>query len=550
MDEFQIPEDIRALDDEQLAEALVGATQAFQALSSQTRVDDSTMGQLRALSTCVQDIRQEQADRVAAAEAAADEIEQLAAQVRGDDPTAPAEEAPDEPTAAATEESAEPPTAAEPQPAAEPQRTATASLARPSLDLSLVRRRQTRVLPEPAAPGTVITAAVDVPGYTPGAELDFNQVTAGVISRANALKTAGGGLGQVISYHHPYPEELIVTDSSSAPEGTEVALRASDQSRLPQKDLVASGGWCAPSETVYELTSVACPDMLWDAPEIQLARGGLRYYKTPSLDVAAMTFVHTEADDISGATKPCFKIPCPDPVEMRCDAVGVCLEAGILTQRHFPELVNWYLRNAMVAHEIRLRSVLFQQALATATPVTLTATFGAISAVFAAVALQAADMIERHSFCDSISLEVVFPWWSRNLFLADLARRNGVSIDQVSTADVQDVFRPLGVRIQWARNLAPAVPTDIGAATPATEWPAQIQFLIYPSGQLQIGRGEEVNLGVIHDSTKFSTNDYTALFSEECVGLVDRSVDTRVVTVPVCPSGEIGAQTLMTCPAA
>ncbi|MFF7143463.1 major capsid protein [Streptomyces nodosus] len=443
-----------------------------------------------------------------------------------------------------------PQTAADPQPAAEAQRTATASLARPSLDLSLVRRRQTRVLPEPPAPGTVITAAVDVPGYTPGAELDFNQVTAGVISRANALKTAGGGLGQVISYHHPYPEELIVTDSSSAPEGTEVALRASDQSRLPQKDLVASGGWCAPSETVYELTSVACPDMLWDAPEIQLARGGLRYYKTPSLDVAAMTFVHTEADDISGATKPCFKIPCPDPVEMRCDAVGVCLEAGILTQRHFPELVNWYLRNAMVAHEIRLRSVLFQQALATATPVTLTATFGAISAVFAAVALQAADMIERHSFCDSISLEVVFPWWSRNLFLADLARRNGVSIDQVSTADVQDVFRPLGVRIQWARNLGPAVPTDIGAATPATEWPAEIQFLIYPSGQLQIGRGEEVNLGVIHDSTKFSTNDYTALFSEECVGLVDRSVDTRVVTVPVCPSGETGAQTLMSCPGA
>ncbi|MFE9127811.1 major capsid protein [Streptomyces sp. NPDC007148] len=551
MDDFQIPEDIRALDDAQLAEALAGATQAFQALSSQTRIDDSTMGQLRALSTCVQDIRQEQSDRISAAEAAADEIEQLAAQVRGDDPAAHVEETPAEPTTAAAEPAAEPGPAAS-EPANEPQATATASLARPSLDLSLVRRRQTRVLPEPPAPGTVITAAVDVPGYTPGAELDFNQVTAGVISRANALKTAGGGLGQVISYHHPYPEELIVTDSSSAPEGTEVALRAADQSRLPEKDLVASGGWCAPSETVYELTSVACPDMLWDAPEIQLARGGLRYYKTPSLDVAAMTFVHTEADDISGATKPCFKIPCPDPVEMRCDAVGVCLEAGILTQRHFPELVNWYLRNAMVAHEIRLRSVLFSQALATATPVTLTETFGAISAIFAAVALQAADMVERHSFCDSISLEVVFPWWSRNLFLADLARRNGVSIDEVTTADVQSVFRPLGVRIQWARNLiAPNVTgATMGQTAPATAWPAEIKFLIYPSGQLQIGRGEEVNLGVIHDSTKFSTNDYTALFSEECVGLVDRSVDTRVVTVPVCPSGETGAQTLMACPAA
>lgn len=329
-----------------------------------------------------------------------------------------------------------------------------------------------------------------------------------------------------------------------------MALHASSQRRLPEQDLVASGGWCSPSETIYELTDTSCPDMLWDAPEIQLARGGLRYYKPLSLDVASMTWVHTEADDISGATKPCFKVPCPEPVEVRCDAVGVCLEAGILTQRHYPELVAWYLRNSMVAHEIRIRQVLFAQALATATPVTLTASMGALSAVFAAVALQAADMIERHSLCESTALEVVFPWWSRNLFLADLARRNGVPVNEVTTAQVQALFTPLGVRIQWARGLAPAVPTDIGAATPAVDWPDAVNFLIYPAGGLQIGRGEEVNLGVIHDSSKFQTNDYTALFAEECVALVDRSVDTRIVTVPVCPTGETGGQTVLACPIA
>ncbi|WP_326813950.1 MULTISPECIES: major capsid protein [unclassified Streptomyces] len=546
MAEFELPEDIRSLNDDELAETLDQARAAFAQLSAENTIDDQGMTRMRALATGVQDIRQEQANRLQAAQRAATEIEALAAQVRGDDPAAePVEETPAEPTAAADPE---------PEPVVEaPVQTATATaslVARPALNLSSVRRHQPRVLPEPPAPTTSVTAAVDVPGYTPGSPLGFGEITAGIISRANALKTAGGGVGQVISYRHPYPEDLIVTDSSSAPEGTNVALRASDQNRLPQGNLVASGGWCAPSETVYELTSVSCPDMLWDAPEIQLARGGLRYYKTPSLDVAAMTWLHTEADDISGATKPCFRIPCPDPVEVRCDAVGVCLEAGILTQRHFPELVSWYLRNSMVAHEIRLRQVLFAQAIASATPVTLPATFGALSPVFAAVALQAADMIERHSFCDSISLEVVFPWWSRNLFLADLARRNGVSISEVTEAQVQALFTPLGVRIQWARGLSPAVPTNIGATTPATAWPDEIQFLIYPAGQLQIGRGEEVNLGVIHDSSKFSTNDYTALFSEECVSLVDRSVDTRVVTVPVCPTGETGAQTLMTCPAA
>jgi hypothetical protein len=346
-----------------------------------------------------------------------------------------------------------------------------------------------------------------------------------------------------------FAQELVVTDSSSAPEGTTVAIAAQDQARLPQGDLVASGGWCAPSETLYDITGVACPEMLWDAPEIQLSRGGLRYYKPLSLDVSSMTWIHTEADDISGATKPCFRIPCPDPVEVRCDAVGVCLEAGILTQRHFPELVAWYLRNAMVAHEIRIKQALFQQALNTATPVVMAPTFGALSAIYAAVALQTSDMVERHSLCDSIALEVVFPWWTRNLFLTDLARQNGVNICDLSPNCIQDVFSTLGVRVQFARGLVPAVPADIGGPTAATEWPAEVNFLVYPSGSIQIGRGEEVNLGVVHDSTKFVTNDYTALFAEECVALVDRSVDTRLVTVPVCADGATGAQLELVCAA-
>ncbi|MFF2940183.1 major capsid protein [Streptomyces niveus] len=544
-DPFEIPADVSALSDDELNQALSGAVEAFDSMSQSTTVSTDDLQSLRSLATCVDTIRTEQASRREAAEQAAAEIDALAAQVRGGNAEPETPEAPEgEETAAAVVEEPEP----EPEPA--PRVTAATVVQRPALDLSNVRRRQPRVLPEPPAPGTSITAAVDVPGYAPGQALNFEGITAGIISRANALKTAGGGVGQVISYRHPYTEDLIVTDSSSAPEGTTVALHASSQRRLPQQDLVASGGWCAPSETIYELTDTSCPDMLWDAPEIQLARGGLRYYMPLSLDVSAMTWVHTEADDISGATKPCFKIPCPDPVEVRCDAVGVCLEAGILTQRHYPELVAWYLRNAMVAHEIRIRSVLYEQALATATPVTLPATFGAVSAVYAAIALQAADMIERHSLCETTALEVVFPWWARNLFLADIARQNGKDVCEIDPGCIQDAFARLGVRIQWARNLPPGVPTDIGAPTPATDWPATMQVLMYPAGSLQIGRGEEVNLGVIHDSNKFSTNDYTALFAEECVALVDRSVDTRAITIPVCPSGTTGGQTALTCPIA
>ncbi|MFF2612368.1 major capsid protein [Kitasatospora sp. NPDC058046] len=545
MDPFELPENFSALTDDELGALLDNATGAFEARSGAANISTEDLAEMRALAAGVASIRAEQAARLDAAQQAAAEIDALAAQVRG--------ETPEEPAVAEPEAEAEPEIGATASDGPEPEATAAATppaRPAPTLNLGAVRARQRRVLPEPEKPATRITASVDVPGHKPGSEIDFDALTSGTIARANALKTVGGGSSQVASYVHPFPEELIVTDAGSLPEGTSVTLAASGQRRLPQGDLVASGGWCSPSETVYEIADVACPDMLWDVPETQLARGGLRFYKTPTLDVSALTWVHTEADDIAGTTKPCFKVPCPQPEEVRCDAVGVCLEAGILTQRHFPELVSWYLRNQMVAHEIRIKQELFSRALASATAVTLAATMGTVSAVYAAVALQAADMIERHSLCESTALEVVFPWWSRSMMLADLARRNGAGLDEVNLAMIQETYTPLGVRVQWARGLAPAVPTDIGGATPATTWPDEVRFLMYPAGSLQLGRGAEINLGVVHDSAKFSTNDYTATFSEECVALVNRSVDTRLVTVPVCADGTTGAQKVLTCPVA
>jgi hypothetical protein len=312
---------------------------------------------------------------------------------------------------------------------------------------------------------------------------------------------------------------------------------------------VASGGWCAPSETIYDITDIACPDMLWDAPEIQLNRGGLRFFRTPTLDVAALTWTWTEAQDIAAATqpagpeKPCYVIPCPAPIDVRAQAIGVCLSVGILTQRFFPEMVDWYVRNAMIAHEIRIKQVMYQAALdsAATTDVTIRDSFATFSAIYEAVALQAADMIERHNLCDSTQLEVVLPFWSKNMMLTDLARQQGVDVSTLSEADIQAAFSNLGVRIQFARGLPPAVPTDIGGVVPATTWPSTVQFLIYPSGNFQIGRGPEINLGVIIDSVTVATND-EKIFSEEAVVLIDRMGLARAVTVTVCADGEVGAR--------
>lgn len=528
------PENLQILTDEELETNLSAAIKSFQAESQTTTVTDSTLPTLRSLKASIKAIKDEQQSRITAAEEAAAEIDQLTSEVFNENGDAETEEVETEEVEAELV-------------------VASAETRRPALSLSAIRERQPKyALPAAVEKKLSIVAAVDVPGFRPGQEFELDDVTEGVIRRASGLKTAGGGVGMVASYTLPFDEKLIVKDASSAPQGSTAVMLASEQRRLKGGDLVASGGWCAPSETVYDITDIACPEMLWDAPEVQLARGGLRFFRPPVLDVAALTWIHTEQDDIANATKPCFKVPCATPIDVRASAIGVCIEAGILTERYFPELVAWYVRNAMVAHEIRLKAAMYDAARTAATAVTTTASFGGFSAVFGAVALQAADMIERFNLCGSISLEVVFPFWLKNLFLADIARQQGVKTCDLASDCIEQAFSTLGVRVQWARGLAPDVPTNIGGATPATGWPADVEFLIYPAGSYQIGRGPEINLGAIQDSARFTTNDYTALFSEEGAVFIDRLGLGRRVTVVVCPNGTVGAvpTTPVACPIA
>lgn len=544
---YRLPDDVTQLGDDELETHLAAAVKSFKAESSTTVVTAKTLPDLRELKASITALKEEQTARLTAAEAAAAEIDQLSADVFGESEAA-AE------TVELSAETEAPALEGEIlEPVVEVAAAAGPTVRRSSLDLSAVRAKQGGVLTRYNAPDPAnaieIVASVDVPGFRPGQSFEIEDITEGVMRRATGLKTAGGGTGMVASYRLPFTNDLSVGDASSAPEGSKAMSWAVDQRRLDGGNLVASGGWCAPSETLYDIVDVACPDMLLDVPEIQLNRGGLRFFRPPALDINALTWIHTEQDDIAGTEKPCFVIPCAAPVDVRCEAIGVCLQAGILTQRFFPEMIDWYVRNSMIAHEIRIKAAAYAAARTASTAVTTTATFGAFSAVYGAVALQAADMIERYNLCDSISLEVVFPWWTRNLFMADIARQRGVQPGDLDPNIIQSAFTGLGVRVQWARGLAPDVPTNIGNAVPAVAWPADMEFLIYPAGNFVLGRGAEVNLGVIIDSVTVATND-EKIFSEECAVMIDRLGMSRRVTVTVCPNGLVGGEITDACPIA
>lgn len=73
MSDFEIPEDIAALNDDELAQALAGAVEAFDAQPQSTTVTTRDLESLRSLATCVDSIRTEQASRREAAEQAAEQ---------------------------------------------------------------------------------------------------------------------------------------------------------------------------------------------------------------------------------------------------------------------------------------------------------------------------------------------------------------------------------------------------------------------------------------------------------------------------------------------
>ncbi len=546
-DQYELPEDLGTLTDEQIESALSASASEMLSIRKSGTATTKTIPTLRALAASIAALEAEKGSRLTAAAETVAEMDRIFAETFGEDAVA-------SDTAPETEPAEEAEPAAEVE-VIEPTTVVTASSRRP-VNIAAARAAMSgtpsglaKYLPAETVSGIEIVASVDVPGYRPGQEINLGQVTEGVMSRAQGLKTGGGGTGLVASIRIPFPEDQVIKDASSASEGTLTVDRVADQTRLKGGELAASGGWCAPSETIYDVAGLACPDMLWDLPEIQLNRGGLRFFRPPVLDVAALTFTWTEAQDIAAATqpagpeKPCYVIPCPAPLDVRAVAIGVCLSVGILTERYFPELVSRYVSNSLIAHEIRVKQYAFQAALdsAATVDVTIRPSFAGYSAVFEALALQAADMIERYQLCEGTPLEAVLPWWSKNLMLTDLARQEGKLPGEVTEDDLRRAFATIGVSIQWARGLPPAVPTDIGGPTAVTTWPGSIQFLIYPAGNFQLARGPEINIGVIIDSVTVATNDQK-IFSEEGIALVDRMGLARAVTVAVCPNGEVGAR--------
>lgn len=555
---IELPEDVTTLSDKDIAKLLKDVAKKFAPFNDEGRT--ITAEDLAVMNALVEQKELLQGEQTTRATAAAEAEAQRKALVErmgggegdeepaeGEQEEAPAEEAPAEQPA---QEEAPAPQAEVPSqgtaPQAEAQEAIAASAKKPgkaALRPRTVPASKTKVEETPSH--ITIVASSDVPGVPTGKELDRNGLSEALHARARNLRD---GSDQVvvasIVNNAPKNDVTKVLDDEG--------IRKAWASAHDADSMVASGGWCAPSETVYDFVCdfEALPDAL-DLPSITARRGGLRYPISPLLsdvynDINS-GFTWTEADDIAaatpgGPTKPCFTIPCPDFDEVRLQAQGICVTAGNLTDRAYPELTNRYVDLVMTAHAHRMNALTIAKVRDASTAVTPTvdADLGAAESLWGSVEFLVNRFRDSFFAGNDFTLEGVLPRWARSVIRRDIARRNGVSDYNVTDAQIAAAFAEIGARFQFVSNYQPL-------AADALAYPTNVEFLLYPAGAHTRLDGGSLDLGVVRDSTLNATNDYTAAWTEEFWAVVSRCASYRV-NVPVCANGHTGIQTDFTCP--
>lgn len=405
-----------------------------------------------------------------------------------------------------------------------------------------------------------VQAGVDIPGVARGSDLmDLNALVDAFHRRARGLPvTRGAPSEQLVATIRNEFEHTV--DDRTQPGQVEELFRFLTSPDKRQA-LVAGGGWCAPSETRYDFFNIACESGVIDLPTFGVTRGGIRFPVSPSLaDADLAPFVNTfdntsnpwlwtEDDDTATVTgspnKPCIRVPCPDFDEERLECYGVCLTAGNLTDDAYPEATANFLRLLMAAHSHAMNARIIANMVALSSAAITTGEFDvenpAFQQVLGGIALAATDYRARYGMCEDDVLEVVAPYWLKEVIRADLRWRQLDSTLSVTDAQINSFFADINVRVQWVNDWQVRGAGQFGNATEMTAWPVNATVMIYAAGTFLLGNGLTLDLGVVRDSALNAENDHTAAWSEECHLVARVGHESRQYNIDFNVNGAISA---------
>lgn len=596
-----VPDNLRSLSDQALQDLIgqfanVGAH--FGQLTGEALTDEvvEQMDQLAELSSSVIAER-ERRDRFAASQSRLAEL------------SAPAE--PEVPAAPAAPEVTEPPV--EEPAATEPVVTEPVGTVAAAPRVADVAGSQTPAPVVPAGPQSPrlrasMVAAVDVPGVPAQTPLtSFGQAARVVQNRLDAYSMTGKNRSiakaaktievdvtsvsdvsrngvfqgvdrhkmktftrhQAVNFKREYPTELQLSSEN----GAEFNLRAMEQAVSEKRltggslvaaleaevkqtgNLVAATGWCAPSETIYDLCEQESLDGLLAVPEVTADRGGFNIpvgggidFSTIFTSIGNAGDTHlTEAEVAIPTEKVCTEIPCPEFEDIRLGVDYVCLTGGLLQRRGYPEVVQRFSRGAMIAlaHKINAQVIAGIEA-GSVDGGTMEDCLGAggddaLGSLLSAGEAAREDILYRARMPFATSMEMILPHWVIPQLRAAAARRRGVFEMMVSDAELLSFFtaRRLVPRFvyDWQDAFSDGGVGGMGGLVPRTALPTEVRFIMYPAGTWLKATADVVNLDTIYDSTLLTTNQYTAIFVEDGWAVMQMCPISRVFTVRLDPCG-------------
>ena len=419
-------------------------------------------------------------------------------------------------------------------------------------------RERLAVVPEERT-GTTLIASAAAPdaGIRAGDELDearlAKMVRQTAIRLGRPVHHAGGNLDRHLlasaSYRFP-PERILTSDIN------ENAAKIRSLKNTEGRSLVASGGLCAPLTPIYTIPQFATNARpVRDAlPSFMADRGGVNVPVPTTLASAfdAITVITEEEDALGGtyATKSCLDQTCLSFVETAVTIISHCREYGNLNARAWPESIAFENELTMAEHARVAEGYLLDRIKAQSINVTTADVYSTVWDMIYAAARAVAAIRYRLRTGPDFRFRALFPEWIREQVVVDIA---GNQFDRFVGLDkFAQVMRNVGVEPSFYLD-TPSTGTDQGfadeTASALDNFPAAVQWALFPEGAFIHVDGGTLELGLVRDSTLNSTNDFE-FFGEsfENVALLAPAQAALWIESTVCPSGEFPSLvTALTC---
>ncbi|UXE04388.1 major capsid hexamer protein [Mycobacterium phage Funsized] len=324
--------------------------------------------------------------------------------------------------------------------------------------------------------------------------------------------------------------------------------------RVTAQVLTAAGGWCAPSEQLYDFCDVPDATDLLSMPEITINRGGVRWPREPDLSGIFEDFEwfftepELEATDAQGnptAIKQCVEVPCPEDFdEIRLNAVGWCVEAGILQEQGWPELIEWFMRALTQEHlrALSRRSILNVVAGSGAAKVIPpTSVLGSVASVLNSLALVATNIRLKRGLSRTATIEGIAPSWFFEVLRADLAMRQGTDTFAVTDAQILGWLTARNIALQFVgdwQTRSVGLPGHMDTLV----WPETVDIVMYPAGTWFRSMSNVIELGVMYPKEQLQVNRFTRMFTEDAIAVGKRCGESALIRVPLDVSGAFGEQ--------